>query len=173
MPERGLGTEAQRFSWPCVSLATPLVRPSCAAVMLPADRRQRLGESCGAPGPNPRTTASPGIFDVVADLFSVPGPIAVAGLSTGQSGRRGAPTLAAPQSAEPKAPRPALVVTVSAGLHARQAAGGRGLVADRRQPMGESGAAASIRKSGYRFRVRGGLRCWAAGYLALSGVGSR
>jgi hypothetical protein len=58
-------------------------------------------------GPAGRRTESqdysqPGIFDVVADLFSVPGPIAVAGLSTGQSGRLGAPPWRPPQGAGPK-----------------------------------------------------------------------
>jgi hypothetical protein len=57
----------------------------------------------------------PGIFDVVADLFSVPGPIAVARLSTGQSGRRGAPPWRPPRRGT-EAPRPRSRVAVLAPL---------------------------------------------------------
>ena len=71
-------------------------------------------------GPAGRRTESqdysqPGIFDVVADLFSVPGPIAVARLSTGQSGRRGAPPWRPPRRGT-EAPRPRSRVAVLAPL---------------------------------------------------------
>ena len=66
--------------------------------------------------------SQPGIFDVVADLFSVPGPIAVAGLSTGQSGRLGAPPWRPPKARD-RSPA-ALVVIASAALHVRSGAGG-------------------------------------------------
>jgi hypothetical protein len=82
-------------------------------------------------GPAGRRTESqdysqPGIFDVVADLFSVPGPIAVAGLSTGQSGRLGAPPWRPPPrrvKARDRSPA-ALVVIASAALQVRSGAGG-------------------------------------------------
>jgi hypothetical protein len=150
-------------------------RTAAGAVLaggLRAGCESRIGRAQRSAGPNPRDHSQPGIFDVVADLFSAPGPIAVAGLSTGQSGRRAPPSWRPPRRGTEASRSAAVVQDVHQFAAAAVGSGPRSIGASARASPWERAVAHSSpeterRSSPYLKQARAGLSHDTAGSLVV------